>query len=172
MAATLTPEEVAGMRLFIGEANCSQCHNGPRFTDNHFHNTGIPAATDLPEDMGRALGAQQALADEFNCLSPYSDAALRFMVAEGHELERQFKVSTLRNVAERAPYMHAGQFNSLDAVMAHYNAAPAAPAEHSELELLHLSQVELSQLLAFLHMLSGTGQTPTEQVVNTALPRS
>src|SRR5690606_23988523 len=32
MEATLTPDEVAGLRLFIGEANCLQCHNGPLFT--------------------------------------------------------------------------------------------------------------------------------------------
>jgi cytochrome c peroxidase len=160
MEATLSPDEMAGLRLFIGEANCLQCHNGPLFTDNHFHNTGVPAAPDLPEDTGRALGAQQVLADEFNCLGPYSDAGpddcseLRFMVAEGHELERQFKAPSLRNVAERAPYMHAGQFTSLEEVLAHYNQAPEAPAGHSELERLDLSEQELSQLVAFLHTLS------------------
>lgn len=161
MAATLTPDEVAGLRLFIGKANCLQCHNGPLLTDNHFHNTGVPAAPDLPADTGRALGAQQVLTDEFNCLSPYSDAGpddcteLRFMVAEGYELERQFKAPSLRNVAERAPFMHAGQFNTLHSVLEHYNVAPAAPAGHSELEPLELSERELDQLLAFLHTLSG-----------------
>lgn len=161
MASTLTEDEVAGLRLFIGEANCLQCHNGPLFTDNHFHNTGVPAAAGLPEDRGRALGAQQVLASEFNCLSIYSDAALedcaelRFMVADGHELERQFKAPSLRNVAERPPYMHAGQFASLEEVLAHYNTAPEAPAGHSELEPLNLSREELGQLLAFLATLSG-----------------
>lgn len=167
MAATLTPDEVAGLRLFIGKANCLQCHNGPLFTDNHFHNTGVPAAVDLPEDTGRALGAQQVLADEFNCLGPYSDATedqcteLRFMVAEGHELERQFKAPSLRNVARRAPFMHAGQFDSLDAVLAHYNTAPQAPAGHSELEPLMLSEREISQLIAFLHTLSAPLDMPS-----------
>ena len=156
-----TPDEAAGLRLFIGKANCLQCHNGPLLTDNHFHNTGIPAAPGLPADSGRALGAQQVLADEFNCLSPYSDAGpedcaeLRYMVAAGHELERQFKAPSLRNVAERAPYMHAGQFDTLRSVLEHYNAAPVAPAGHSELKPLNLSERELNQLLAFLHTLSG-----------------
>src|SRR5690606_11983621 len=86
MAATFTPAEVAGLRLFIGKANCLQCHNGPLLTDNHFHNTGVPATPDLPADNGRADGAQQVLASEFNCLGPYSDAGpddcaeLRYMV--------------------------------------------------------------------------------------------
>jgi cytochrome c peroxidase len=176
MEATLTPDEVAGLRLFIGKANCTQCHNGPLFTDNHFHNTGIPVAADLPEDTGRALGAQQVLADEFNCLSPYSDAAaddcaeLRFMVAEGHELERQFKPPSLRNVAERVPYMHAGQFDSLNMVVEHYNAAPEAPAGHSELEPLGLSELELNQLVAFLHTLTGPLAMP-ESVAERTLPQ-
>ena len=38
----LTDDEVAGLRLFIGRANCTQCHNGPLFTSNEFHNTGVP----------------------------------------------------------------------------------------------------------------------------------
>jgi cytochrome c peroxidase len=38
----LTDDEVAGLRLFIGRGNCTQCHNGPLFTSNEFHNTGVP----------------------------------------------------------------------------------------------------------------------------------
>jgi cytochrome c peroxidase len=160
MKATLTPDEVAGLRLFIGKAECLQCHNGPLFTDNHFHNTGIPAAPDLPEDRGRITGALKVLADEFNCLGPYSDAApndcveLRFMREPGFDLERQYKPPSLRNVAERAPYMHAGQFASLAEVLDHYNRAPLAPAGHNELEALGLSPTEISQIIAFLHTLS------------------
>ncbi len=161
METALNDKELAGLRLFIGKANCLQCHNGPLFTDHHFHNTGIPAAAHLPADVGRSLGAQQALADPFNCLGPYSDAGpddcaeLRFMVPEGHELERQFKAPSLRNVAGRAPYMHAGQLGTLDEVLDHYNAAPAAPSGHSELEPLNLSAAEMEQIVAFLHTLSG-----------------
>lgn len=157
----LTVEEVAGLRLFIGKANCTQCHNGPLFTNNDFHNTGVPAVSDLPEDTGRALGAQQVLADEFNCLSPYSDAAetdcaeLKFMAAAGHQLERQFRPPSLRNVVGRGPYMHAGQFATLEDVLAHYNQAPASPAGHSELEPLDLSQEEIAQIIAFLDTLNG-----------------
>ena len=60
----LTSDEIAGLKLFIGKANCTNCHNGPLLTNNDFHNTGIPAAKDLPEDVGRSLGAQQVLADD------------------------------------------------------------------------------------------------------------
>ena len=36
--------------------SCINCHNGPLFTNNDFHNTGVPAAPGLPEDTGRAQG--------------------------------------------------------------------------------------------------------------------
>jgi len=168
MRAALTTDEVAGLRLFIGKGQCINCHNGPLFTNNDFHNTGVPAAPGLPEDSGRAKGVQQVLADEFNCLSRYSDAApedcgeLRFAKAGDQALERQYKVPSLRNVAERAPYMHAGQFASLRDVLEHYNRAPAAPAGHSELKALGLTEQELGQLEAFLRSLSGPLATPAE----------
>jgi cytochrome c peroxidase len=165
-AAILTPDEVAGLRIFIGEGNCTDCHSGPLFTNNDFHNTGVPIVPGLPEDTGRALGAQQVMADEFNCLGPYSDATpeqcseLRFLKTSGHELERQFKPPSLRNVAGRAPYMHAGQFASLEEVLAHYNTAPAAPYGHSELTPLDLTDAEVAQLVAFLRTLDGPIDAP------------
>lgn len=161
MNSLFTADEVAGLRLFIGQANCTQCHNGPLLTDNHFHNTGIPAAPGLPEDTGRALGAPQVVADEFNCLSQYSDAEpaqcaeLRYMITEGEDLIRQFRPPSLRNVSERPPYMHAGQFATLEEVVQHYNQAPKAPAGHSELKPLGLSDAEVTQLIAFLKTLEG-----------------
>jgi cytochrome c peroxidase len=68
---------------------------------------------------------------------------------------RAFKVPSLRNVAERAPYMHAGQIATLREVVEHYNRAPAAPQGHSELKPLGLTAPEVDQLVAFLGTLSG-----------------
>jgi len=166
MNATLTAEEVEGLRLFIGPANCTRCHNGPLFTDNSFHNTGVPAVESLPEDTGRAQGAQDVLPDEFNCLSAYSDAEpkecseLNFMLAEGEELERAFKAPSLRNVTARAPFMHAGQFTTLQTVLNHYNTAPASPAGHTELEPLNLSETQLNAIIAFLFTLNSEIKAP------------
>jgi cytochrome c peroxidase len=156
----LSPDEVAGLRLFIGKASCANCHNGPLFTDNEFHNTGVPARAGLPADSGRRAGADAVLRDEFNCRSRWSDnrskcAELDFLVAGDQVLERAFKVPSLRNLAERAPYMHAGQFDTLSEVIDHYNRAPEAPAGHSELEPLRLSTQERRQIEAFLRSLSG-----------------
>jgi cytochrome c peroxidase len=156
----LSVDEVAGLRLFIGKASCVNCHNGPLLTNNDFHNTGVPARPGLPTDKGRLAGADAVLRDEFNCRSRWSDsrskcAELEYLVTGDHVLERAFKVPSLRNVAERAPYMHAGQFNTLTEVLDHYNHAPKAPAGHSELEPLRLSAQERRQIEAFLRSLSG-----------------
>ncbi len=165
--SALSREEEAGLRLFIGKASCVNCHNGAMLTDNHFHNTGVGLpATALPPDSGRSTGARQAVAAEFSCTSRWSDAKadeceeLRFAVTEGHELLRAYKTPSLRNVAERAPYMHAGQVATLESVVEHYDAAPAAPFGHSELKPLRLSQKEKQQIAAFLRTLSGPLAAP------------
>ena len=156
----LTDDEVAGLRLFIGRANCTQCHNGALFTSNEFHNTGVPPRLGLAMDHGRLTGAAAVLRDEFNCRSRWSDARERcsellFIVTGEHTLDRAYKVPSLRNVAERAPYMHAGQFATLSEVLDHYNRAPAAATGHTDLRPLRLKPIELRQLEAFLRTLSG-----------------
>lgn len=163
----LTDEEISGLRLFMGKANCTQCHNGPLLTNNEFHNTGVPASLVAPPDRGRSAGSKDVLADEFNCRSRWSDATpaqcaeLDFIVTDSAHLERAFKVPSLRNVADRAPYMHAGQIATLEDVLAHYNAAPPAPAGHTELKALRLNASELRQLASFLRALSGGMSTPS-----------
>jgi cytochrome c peroxidase len=44
----LTSAQKRGLRLFIGKAACSDCHNGPTLTDNQFHNIGVPNVSILP----------------------------------------------------------------------------------------------------------------------------
>ncbi len=168
MQALLTAEEVAGLRLFIGEAHCTQCHNGPLLTNNSFHNNGIPAEAGVNLDVGRVEGVRQALENPFNCLGQYSDAdpedcaETRFAKMDGDELIGAFKTPTLRNVANTAPYMHKGTFPDLDAVLEHYNRAPAAFPGHSDLLPLDLDQRQLDQLKAFLDTLSAEPDVPPE----------
>jgi cytochrome c peroxidase len=164
---TLSSDEVAGLRLFIGKGSCVNCHNGARLTDDHFHNTGVPASVEVvAPDSGRAAGARQAISGEFSCTSRYSDAKpddcneLRFAVTDGAELVRAFKTPSLRNIASRGPYMHAGQFGTLDDVLAHYSNAPRAPFGHTELKPLKLSRTEQAQLVAFLRTLSSPLAAP------------
>jgi cytochrome c peroxidase len=167
----LSTEEVRGLRLFLGKGQCATCHSGPLLTDQHFHNTGVPARDPARPDRGRSAATAQVERDEFNCLGPFSDAPkaacqeLRFMVSDDPASVGAFKTPSLRNVAQRAPYMHAGQFANLDEVIAHYVASPAAPVGHSELahdrdstghrQRIRLSNPEARELAAFLRTLSG-----------------
>lgn len=162
----LTEAEQEGLRLFIGKAGCINCHNGPLFTDQYFHNTGVPAAEGLSADLGRAAATNTVRNDPFNCLGPYSDAGqeecseLQFMQEGGEEFVRAYKTPSLRDVTLRPPYMHAGQISTLAEVVAHYSVAPEAPMGHSELAPLHLSQKEQANIVAFLGTLNGDGHEP------------
>lgn len=153
---TLTDDEIAGLRLFIGKGECVNCHNGPLLTDNHFHNTGVGAALGAAQDAGRAEGAVLVREDPFNCLGGFSDAApdqcpeLRFLVAGDPDQIGAFKTPSLRGAATRAPYMHAGQIATLDAVLRHYDAAPQAQVGQSEIRPLRLTEADGRQLAAFL----------------------
>ncbi|PDQ19803.1 methylamine utilization protein [Mesorhizobium sanjuanii] len=157
---TFSPEEVLGLKLFVGKANCVTCHTGSRFTDNSFHNTGVPPVKGLPPDRGRIDAVRQVEADPFNCFGAFRDGdasacgELRFMVKAGPELVRAYKTPSLRGAASRAPYMHAGQFASLDEVVAHYSRAPASVEGASEIHPLQLSDRERAALVAFLKTLA------------------
>ena len=161
----LSPEEIEGMRLFIGTGNCTKCHSGPLFADDKFHNLQIPKRIEIPYDRGRADGIEKVLADEFNCLGTYSDAeseecvALNTMDSDTEKYRGAFKTPILRNVAERAPYMHAGQFKTIAKVMAFYQY-PFDFNLMSEFGHSTLSDKELEHIEAFLQTLSSPLSSP------------
>jgi cytochrome c peroxidase len=155
-SGALTQDEVAGLRLFIGKGRCLECHNGPLFTNNEFHNTGLLPPPGSVPDQGRTKAIALLKADPFNCLGAFSDAEpsqcveLKFMRSGVTELVGAMRTPSLRNLGGTAPYMHKGQLPNLSAVLAHYNAAPLALIGHNEAEPLGLGARELRQLEAFL----------------------
>jgi cytochrome c peroxidase len=157
--AIFSAEEIQGLKLFIGKANCVTCHNGPRFTDDSFHNTGVPPVFGLPPDRGRVAVLAELENDPFNCLGIYRDGddkacdELKYMRRTGPELIRAYKTPSLRGVAGRPPYMHAGQFKTLDDVVAHYAKAAPAIEGVNETHPLTLSDRERAALVAFLKTL-------------------
>jgi len=158
----LTTDEVAGLKLFIGKAACVRCHNTPLFTDHQPHNTGVPPAnwTDgkVP-DRGWADGLPLMLEDEFGCTGRWSDAQSdecadrRPLVAALENQVGAFKTPSLRGVASRPPYMHAGQCATLEDVLNHYRTAPTATIGKSEIQARNLGGEEMRQLIAFLKTL-------------------
>jgi cytochrome c peroxidase len=169
--APLSTEEVLGLQLFIGKARCTECHNGPLFTNHEFHNTGsLSAPGELP-DRGRIDGVREVLADPFNCLGDYSDDPARncpelTYVRRGIELLGATRTPSLRNLASTAPFAHKGQHDTLAGVLDQYNRAPLAMIGHNEAEFpLGLSRRELRWLEAFLAALDAPLDTPREWLV-------
>jgi len=157
--STFTDDEIVGLQLFIDEAACTQCHNGPLFTNHEFHNTGVISFPGEVPDKGRVAGVRQVLADPFNCSGPYADAAEKSCAEleyarTGPELIGAFRTPSLRNLENTGPYMHKGQIASLAAVLQHYNEAPFAMIGHNEAKPLGLNKRELRQLEAFLNTLA------------------
>lgn len=152
-------DEIAGLRLYIGKAACTQCHNGPLLTNHEFHNTGVLSFPGEVPDKGRAAGVRQVLADPFNCGGEFSDAneqacaELEF-ARSGYEVLGAFRTPSLRNLEHTQPYMHKGQMFTLAEVLAHYNEAPLSMIGHNEAKPLGLNAVELMQLEAFLMTLA------------------
>jgi cytochrome c peroxidase len=121
-----------GMALFRGKARCVLCHNGPNFTDNQFHNLGVPQVGPLKEDLGR------------------------FMVSRQERDKGAFKTPTLRSIIETAPYMHDGVFKTLEEVVQFKNAGGGGNSNLSPLmKPLDLTTEEQADLLAFLQALTG-----------------
>lgn len=164
-AALLTDDEEAGLRLFIGKAACTQCHNGPLFTNHEFHNTGVLSFPGEVPDKGRAAGVRDVLANPFNCHGTFSDA-VRQDCAEldfarsGFEVLGAFRTPSLRNLEGTQPYMHKGQLFTIADVLQHYNEAPLSMIGHNEAKPLGLNAIELGQLESFLETLAAPLSTP------------
>ena len=123
---------VRGLELFRGKARCILCHNGPNFTDNRFHNLGVPQVGPLKEDLGR------------------------YLVTRAQKDKGAFKTPTLRSVVETAPYMHDGVFKTLEEVIDFFDSGGGNNPNLSPLmKPLGLSPEEKADLVELLKALTG-----------------
>ena len=126
-ATALTPAAQHGFQLFNGKAGCSACHTGWTFTDNKFHDIGLPT-----EDIGRGK---------------FEPANLQAQFA--------FKTPGLRNLIYRAPFGHHGQFADLQAIVDFYMTGGLdRPSKSPLMKPLTLDQTEVQDLIAFLKSLT------------------
>lgn len=120
-----------GFELFNGKAECAACHSGWNFTDNKFHDIGTTTT-----DVGRG---------KYEPSNPKAQYA--------------FKTPTLRDTAQRAPYMHAGQMDTLEDVMVHYvGGGIDRPSRSVLMKQLSLSREEIADVIAFMRSLTGAKQ--------------
>jgi cytochrome c peroxidase len=117
--ATLTDQELWGMALFEGKAQCAACHVEPLFTDFTYDNLGIPKNPLNPATIADPTWADPGLGG-FLKATGYKETVW------GPEWGKQ-KVPTLRNVDLRPykkfikAYAHNGYFKSLEEIVHFYN---------------------------------------------------
>lgn len=159
----LSPAAVRGLKLFVGRGECTLCHSGPNLSDGEFHDVGIALGSNQRVDPGRHRGVLTLLRSPFTRIGRHADAVapdapVQFLDDQAEHLG-QFKTPTLRGVADTAPYMHDGRFETLEQVVRFYSTREGAnPLGHPTtlLRPLKLSEGEIADLVAFLESLSGT----------------
>jgi cytochrome c peroxidase len=153
-----------GLKVFLGKGKCASCHAGPDFTDNDFHDIGVPqTGPHVPAtDLGRFTDVAGLLASPFNTNGTYSDntsTGKLTNVAQTADLTGRFRTKGLRGLSTSAPYMHSGQFATLPEVVDFYDKGGGDPpdggAKDPKLSALGLSAEDKTDLVAFLKSLDG-----------------
>ena len=152
----LSDQEVRGLHVFRTDARCINCHNGPMFTDNQFHNIGLTYYKRKYEDLGLYKTTRKA------------------------EDVGKFKTPSLRDVMNTAPWMHNGLFDDMEGIINLYSSGmqmpPTTPGQKADslyphtsphLKKLTLTANQKKDLVAFLGAIS----TRPLRVRNPELPQ-
>lgn len=115
----LSPSEKRGFDLFQidGKGKCAECHklekidgsSGVLFTDFSYWNIGVPQNPNNPAGTAATGFVDIGLAANPN------------LTTSANAERGKFKVPTLRNVEQTAPYMHNGSLATLEQVVNFYN---------------------------------------------------
>lgn len=116
-----------GFIVFNTTASCNQCHSGWAFTDGSFHDIGVKS-----DDVGR-----------------FGELKLPSM-------KHAFKTPGLRNIDQRAPYMHNGSEATLEDVVELYNKGGRVHRDSVSplIQPLNLSEQDKRDLVEFLKTLT------------------
>lgn len=125
----LSISELKGLHLFRTKAGCMNCHNGPLFTDNKFHNNGFFSKTHYEKDKGL------------------------YMVTHKDQDLGKYKTPSLRNVTLTGPWMHDGSQDKLLDILVTYSKGGLESADPL-IKPRRLSKREARDLIAFLGAIS------------------
>ena len=103
-------------------------------------------------DSSKSLGVRVLGDGPLHCLD-----LTRFLDPRFEDFLGAFKTPSLRNVAETGPYMHDGQFATLEDLLDFYKELPGKPGiGHRDLVLKQIDPtVPTNELIAFLKSLTG-----------------
>ncbi|HFD13070.1 MAG TPA: photosynthetic protein synthase I [Crenotrichaceae bacterium] len=165
--AVLNQAEINGYQVFVGKGGCVNCHvisdDSALFTDNQFHNTGIgfSDAMQISQKQHRIQIAPGVFVEvDSSIVDSVSEQKAndlgRYAVTLDPHDRWKYKTPSLRNIALTGPYMHNGQFETLQQVVAFYNQGGIQnPELDVNIKTLHLTASEQADLVAFLHALTG-----------------
>jgi len=145
--AAMNRQELNGFNLFMGKARCGTCHYMPLF------NGSFPPQYSLIESevIGVPENARQAAID--------TDMG-RYNILKTPAFKHAFKITTVRNAALTAPYMHNGVFTTLEQVVDFYNKGGGAGLGYKvdnqtlSTDKLNLTPKECNELVAFIKTLN------------------
>ena len=100
----LTTNQIKGMELFYGKANCSSCHSGSLFTDQKFYSIALPQF-----GPGRTRR-----------FDPYTRDVGRMGESDNINDMYKFRTPSLRNITLTAPYGHNGAYPTLKGIIKHH----------------------------------------------------
>ena len=147
-SSALTDSAVRGLHVFRTVGGCMNCHSGPNFSDNLFHDDGLSNYGRKSQDLGR------------------------YVVTKNPQDVGAFRTPTLRNIERTGPYMHSGFFE-IDEVLRLYNNGmftikrtpkfkddPLFPTKSPLLKPRKMNRQDLEDLKAFLFSLTEPKQFP------------
>lgn len=153
----IDPAVIRGANIFMGKAACATCHFAPIW--NGF----------VPPNYGESEGEIIGVFESPNSLILDSDLG-RFTLYQkdypaANYIKGMFKTPGIRNIQYTAPYMHNGQYKTLDEVMEFYNHGGALgkgvdwPQQTLASDSLNLTTQEIQDVIRFMHSLSDTAKT-------------
>jgi|SaaInl4_135m_RNA_FD_contig_71_350822_length_5372_multi_4_in_0_out_0_2 cytochrome c peroxidase len=163
----LSAQQVRGLNLFKGKANCVECHNGPLLSDQKFYNLGVPRAEEWTQSglaqvtfryEQYAKGVTEKMYRKIK-----DDAGLYYRTKQKSDMGK-FRTPPLRYTAYTAPFMHNGSFFDFEELIEFYNEGGGsneftdgvmAKNKTPLLKKLGLTVAEKADLAAFLESLSG-----------------
>jgi cytochrome c peroxidase len=164
---SLSQEARKGMAVF-SKARCLNCHSGPLYSDEKFHDIGVPQWPGTALDPGRSKGRAVLERSMFNAKSGFFDRIegkpeAYLIEADAPALAGAFLTPSLRNIMLTAPYCHNGRFKTLEeTVDFHLAGGGRSDPKHLYagevdplLKAVPLSKEEKSELIEFLKALNG-----------------
>lgn len=158
---------IEGMKLFEGKAGCIQCHNGALLSDQKYYNLGVPDNPAFEDDPLKQITFryEQYMKGVSEEIYRKNKTDLGLYYRSKREVDMgKFRTPMLRYLEYTAPYMHNGNFFTLDEVVDFYDegggedrieAIFGRTTKTKLLKPLGLTDEEKEQLVEFLRSTSG-----------------